>query len=268
MGRTQSQLLSKYFASGEPVIIARVDKAAGSTPREAGASMLITANRTDGTIGGGQLEFRVIETARQMLAEGRDREIMDIALGPELNQCCGGRVKISLASAGAADLEALKAAETSNPPAEVYIFGAGHTGSALARAITLLPLAVTLADSRPQCLETVDTEVQKIATPLPEQLVRDAKPGSAFVVMTHEHAVDFIITAAALVRGDAAYVGMIGSATKRELFARRFVEEGHDRSLLTSLTCPIGANRAGDKRPEVIAAITAAEIAGALFGLT
>ena len=82
--------------------------------------------------------------------------------------------------------------------------------------------------------------------------------------MTHDHSLDFLITAEALRRGEGAYVGMIGSATKRALFMNWLEDNGHGRDLGDSLTCPIGGSAVKDKRPEVIAALTAAEILGVL----
>ena len=90
--------------------------------------------------------------------------------------------------------------------------------------------------------------------------MRDAAPDSAFVVLTHDHSLDFLITGEALARGDARYVGLIGSATKRALFERWYRQSEAQAVNLETLTCPIGQNRSADKRPEVIAAFTAAEI--------
>ena len=98
-------------------------------------------------------------------------------------------------------------------------------------------------------------------TPLPEAEVRRAPPGSAYVILTHDHALDFLIAAEALARGDAAYVGMIGSATKRATFSRFARSRGIAPG---PLTCPIGGT-VRDKRPEVIAAFTAAEIMATLL---
>ena len=81
------------------------------------------------------------------------------------------------------------------------------------------------------------------------------------MVLTHDHALDFLIAREALARGDAAYVGMIGSRTKRVSFERwlRTAEDGGRRHR-RALVCPIGAAGRPDKRPEVIAAFVAAEI--------
>ena len=61
-------------------------------------------------------------------------------------------------------------------------------------------------------------DIETRLTPVPEEMVRDAPAGSAFVVLTHDHALDFLIVAEALKREDAAYVGMIGSKTKKATF--------------------------------------------------
>ena len=111
----------------------------GSTPREAGAEMMVSETTTIGTIGGGQLEYMAIDRARQMLARGEDRAVMDVPLGPEIGPCCGGRVELTL------DREpATRAA----PEPSVLIFGAGHVGRALARALLPLPFSPRLIDQR------------------------------------------------------------------------------------------------------------------------
>ena len=143
---------------------------------------------------------------------------------------------------------------------QVMIFGAGHVGRALAEALALLPLRTTLIDSRPEEMRLAPSGVDALLTPLPEAAVREAPAGSAFVVLTHDHALDFLIVREALARGDAAYVGMIGSRTKLAQF-RRWLRDDEDGAPDTSaLVCPIGAAGRPDKRPEVIAAFVAAEI--------
>jgi xanthine dehydrogenase accessory factor len=102
--------------------------------------------------------------------------------------------------------------------------------------------------------------IETCLTAMPEAVVRDAPAGSSFVILTHDHALDFLIAAEALQRPDAPYVGMIGSQSKRARFASWFKGEGYDPQLLNRLVMPIGAAGLGDKRPEVIAALAAAEI--------
>ena len=78
-----------------PFVAVTVAATEGSAPREPGATMLVGAAHLSGTIGGGHLELRAIDTARAMLADGRARHIERFALGPSLGQCCGGVVHLA-----------------------------------------------------------------------------------------------------------------------------------------------------------------------------
>ena len=197
------------------------------------------------------------------MPRGGDRETLDIPLGPEIGQCCGGRTILSVArldQAGWASLAVAAAAERLSLP-EVQIFGAGHVGRALAAALALLPVRPVLVDQRADELRLAAPGIDSLLTPLPEAAVRAASPGAAFVVMTHDHALDFLIAREALARDDAAYVGMIGSRTKRVSFERWLAREAAGPEVDTrKLVCPIGAAGRPDKRPEVIAAFVAVEI--------
>jgi xanthine dehydrogenase accessory factor len=251
---------------GGDVVMVRVANARGSTPRDTDAVMAVTRSAVAGTIGGGQLEWMAIARAREMLEASESAETLDIPLGPQIGQCCGGRVQLDLRRLDERLLGILRdeARGAEAGLAHVLIFGAGHTGKALARALEPLPLKTTLVDERPDSLAGFATGVDTLCTPVPESAVRDAPPGSAFVAMTHSHAIDFLIMAEALKRADAAYCGMIGSATKRAVFTGWLGDNGYDPALAQRLTCPIGGSAVRDKRPEVIAALTAAEIITAL----
>ena len=92
-------------------------------------------------------------------------------------------------------------------------------------------------------------------------MVRSAPAGTAFVVLTHDHALDFLIVAEALKRKDAAYVGMIGSKTKKATFRSWYLKSaGGNEADFSRLVSPIGGDGVKDKRPAVIAALAAAEI--------
>jgi xanthine dehydrogenase accessory factor len=254
------RLLPNDVASDGPAILVEIAAARGSVPRDAGAWMLVSAGEVAGTIGGGQLEYLAIDHARRMLRQAEAASDLNVPLGPEIGQCCGGRVSVkfrSLDAALGAELGARLAHARELRP-EILVFGAGHVGRALCAALALLPVRGILIDSRADEIRRAPDGVETRLTPLPESLVDLAPPGSAFVVLTHDHALDFLITDAALARGDAAYVGLIGSATKRARFAKWRAEHGACGGT-DGLTCPIGGP-SGDKRPEIIAAFTAAEI--------
>ena len=229
------------------MIRVRVTQALGSTPRDAGAEMFVTPDRVEGTIGGGQLEYMAIDRARQMLKLGEVQAQMNIPLGPEIGQCCGGRVALTLDREGPTPVDS----------PDALIFGAGHVGRALALALQPLPVTATLIDSRTEELALADRTVATRLTPLPEAEIRNARAGSAVIILTHDHALDFLLAAESLSRHDLSYVGMIGSVTKRAQFIRFARERGIDPA---PLICPIGAGFSPDKRPAIIAAFTAAEL--------
>lgn len=318
---TSREPLAAFLAENPLAALVEVVAARGSTPREAGAFMLVAPERTFGTIGGGQLEFMAIDQARQMMARvdashapvwlssplipdqdgesgaltapfaareeaeggatqrgGRkaasDRlpppETLSIPLGPEIGQCCGGRVELSLRIADAsvqADLLAqAEAADRALP--QVLIFGGGHVGRALAAALALLPLQVTVVETRADALFDMPESASIRLTPMPEALVREAGPRTAFVVLTHDHALDFLIVAEALKRRDAAYVGMIGSKTKKATFRTWYLGvAGGTATDFGRLVSPIGGDAVRDKRPPVIAAVAASEIVVAFASL-
>jgi xanthine dehydrogenase accessory factor len=252
--------IAVWVAGGVPTVIVRVRSTKGSAPRDAGAFMAVTADAATGTIGGGQLEWLAIARAREILGGKSALGEADFALGPELGQCCGGRSRLGFEMLDAAmlpHLQSERAAEQSAHPL-VHVFGAGHTGLALARALAPLPVRCILIDTRSLALAGVEGETVHAA--MPEDIVRSAPAGSAFVAMTHEHHLDFLVMAEALARRDAAYCGMIGSKTKRAVFAHWLANAGHPVTLAERLTCPIGGDAVRDKRPETIAALTAAEI--------
>ena len=254
--------LEGFLAREHRVVIVEVASAKGSTPRDEGTFMLVAPTEIHGTVGGGQLEYDAIENARKLLADAGGEARLDIALGPEIGQCCGGRVELTFTLADEEARRALDArlAEDERQKPQVWIFGAGHVGRALADALTMLPLNVFVVEARQSELDQLTSEVHHRLAALPEALVADIPPGSAVVIVTHDHALDFLIGQEALGRPDLAYVGMVGSKSKRGAFLHHLERQGIERSAADRLVLPIGGMAVGDKRPEVIAAMTASEV--------
>ena len=125
-----------------------------------------------------------------------------------------------------------------------------------------MPVNPIVIDNREDQIALCPDGVEKHLLALPEEDIRSAPDASVFVIVTHDHALDFLLAREALQRGDAAYVGMIGSKTKRGRFSNWLRQEcGPDAArMLEELVCPIGAGGVADKRPEIIAAMVAAEI--------
>jgi xanthine dehydrogenase accessory protein XdhC len=261
-----ARLLRDLLAQGGPAVLVTVTDTKGSVPREAGTRMIVTADESHGTVGGGRLEWEATLRARAMIEAGDPAETMRLPLGPEIGQCCGGYVALRLQPADAAlctELEAIEQRERALLP-PVLLFGAGHVGKALAVALAPLPLRVRWIDGRPGAFpKQIPDGIEAVLTERALAEVEAAPAGAAFVVMSHSHALDSMICAAALQRGDFTYLGLIGSRTKRAQFERGFRETGIAQEQIDRLVCPIGG-RLKDKRPPVIAALVAAELIQAL----
>jgi xanthine dehydrogenase accessory factor len=143
----------------------------------------------------------------------------------------------------------------------LFLFGAGHVGKALVFALAPLPFAVTWIDPRPDAFPGfVPGNVTPTAEPDPLTVLAPAPHGSFVLAMTHSHALDLAVVHAALADPRFAYVGVIGSKTKRARFTRRLAEAGVPAARVAELVCPIGVEGIRGKLPAVIAASTVAEL--------
>ena len=260
------RLVDSLLAEGSAALVTLV-ATKGSSPREAGTAMVVRpSGGFHGTIGGGALEWRALDEALAALRRGRGAPVHGaLALGPDLGQCCGGRVDWRIDVYDRADLDGLEslareeAARSQGAP--VVLFGAGHVGRALALALAPLPFAVRWIDSRAEAFPAL--------TPKGFALVRASDPpaelagapdGALIVVMTHSHPLDLAIVSEALRQNRFGYVGVIGSATKRARFESLLRKAGLPDSALAKLVCPIGIPGIGGKEPAVIAASVAAQL--------
>lgn len=287
--------LLKAIDRAEQAALVSVVRVFGSTPREAGARMVVTADEVIGTIGGGNLEWEAIQTARRRLAAAAiDPLHQTQILGPDLGQCCGGRVEIVTEVFSTADrvrIAAMAEREAAGKfilvgrivapdfveqfgerRGRLYLFGAGHVGRAVIAALApltetslvaaALPLDITWVDSRADCFEglALPPSVTAIAAADPATVMTSAEPGSYALIMTHSHALDYDLTAAALRRPNLAYVGLIGSATKRARFLHRLRADRIDPARIEALVCPVGLASIRSKHPAAIAAGIAAQL--------
>lgn len=260
------EAIRRWRDAGEAVARITVLVAKGSTPREAGAYMLVTSREQVGTIGGGRLEWDCMAEARTLLTEGGERLERHIPLGPAINQCCGGAVTVSIERV--VDMEALEREawkEREGLP-RLILFGAGHVGRALAKSLALLPLQLVWVDAREDEFGPVPPAVDAQVTSDWESILDAVPAGSGILVLTQSHTLDALITGAALARNDLRYVGMIGSRTKRKRFESAFRAIDIQQEQIDKLVCPIGDFGVRDKRPEMIAAFVTAEIAARFLG--
>jgi len=262
-------LLQQDDAQQAPWVRVTLSRVRGSAPREQGACMLVGATRTSGSIGGGHLEFRAIATARQLRARWIASEppaphVESHALGPALGQCCGGQVELHYEIAASAALP------SPTPLFHLQLFGAGHVGRAGQRALRPLPCHVDWIDEReqefppdvlaPEPEHPWPSTLRALAVDAPEAEIATAPPGAFYLVMTHSHDLDFRLGEVILRRSDIGWFGLIGSATKRARFLRRWRDRGVAETALQRLVCPIGISGIVGKAPEIIAASVAAQL--------
>jgi xanthine dehydrogenase accessory factor len=323
-----SNWLTSIEAQTAPAVLVTVAVVEGSGTRETGATMLVTADTQFDTIGGGHLEMRACEIAREMLAapasENFTRKLERFALGPSLGQCCGGVVHLAFERVGEHtqehfDLlrdklqqredswrlipldEAISALVFDSTgrclnhrtlplplefnidrpchvmrdragrrwlidPCRAYrphlvLFGAGHVGAAIIRALADLPCHVTWVDEREEMFPTeLPANVRVEATDMPEYVADSAPAGSSFLVLTHNHALDQRLSEHILRRAGDDWFGLIGSRTKRMQFEHRLSERGISRKRLDAMVCPIGLPGITNKAPAVIAASVVAQL--------
>jgi xanthine dehydrogenase accessory factor len=290
--------ITKALEAGEPCALVSVLKVEGSAPREAGARLILSRRGFHGTIGGGALEWRALAEAQKKLERGRSLTITSHALGPELGQCCGGRVEVLTEifdRTGLADARKLADAENSGAFATesclcsdhvarsivtgarsandvmiehfgetrrpLYLFGAGHVGRALVLALAPLPFAIRWIDSRPNAFPAATpANVEPVAAANPVNDLKAAPEGTFLLVMTHSHALDLAIVEQGLRDERFPYVGLIGSASKRARFLSRLRQAGIGEVRFSAFKCPIGVEGITSKEPAVIAAATVAEL--------
>ncbi|HEY5208104.1 MAG TPA: xanthine dehydrogenase accessory protein XdhC [Stellaceae bacterium] len=243
--------LNALAEAGTDAVLVTVVGVRGSTPREAGAKMVVTRDKIHDTVGGGHLELKAIELARAMLDAAPAPEapaLHRFPLGPSLGQCCGGEATLLL--------------EPIRPPQfHIALFGAGHVGTALVKLLGDLPCRVTWIDPRDGMFpEPPPANVTINISDEPEAEIDTLPAGTFVLVMTHSHPLDQRILEAALRRDDFRYVGLIGSATKRARFFSRLRARGLGEVELARLTCPIGIAGAGGKHPAEIAIAVAAQL--------
>lgn len=241
--------LADLQQQGEACVLVTIIEERGSTPRNAGSKMVVTAERIFETIGGGHLEYKAMEMAREMLAtRSQDTRLERFSLGASLGQCCGGATVLLFEPMG-------------QPQAQIAVFGAGHVGRALVPLLASLPCKVRWIDSREnEFPQHIPAGVQKVVNDEVVDEVENMPPGSYYIVMTHNHQLDLELTAAILKRGDFAYYGLIGSKTKRVKFEHRLRERGFEEALMARMRCPMGLAEVKGKLPVEIAVSIAGEV--------
>jgi xanthine dehydrogenase accessory factor len=201
---------------------------------------IVTATATIGSLGSGRLDDEATALARTMLVERAEPTLVTLGTDPGLE------VFVDLVR---------------KPDFAVVLFGAGHVGRAVVRALAGIDCRVTWVDTRDDAFPaTKPANVDCLTTDTPEAEVAVAPAGAYFLVMTHSHPQDEALAERILARDDVAYFGLIGSLPKRHQFERRLEARGISRARLATMTCPIGIAGITGKEPAVIAIAVAAQL--------
>jgi len=151
------------------------------------------------------------------------------------------------------------------PAVPLHLYGAGHVGRAIVHVLDGLPFDVAWVDtSRERFPDSAPRHARMVVAADPAKVASRAPAGALHLVMTYSHALDLAICEAVLRRGDFAYLGLIGSRTKRARFVKRLGEAGVAPAMLARLTCPIGIEAVRGKTPVRIAIATAAQLVAVL----
>ncbi|BFM06476.1 xanthine dehydrogenase accessory protein XdhC [Halioxenophilus aromaticivorans] len=238
---------------GEAYVLVTVLGTSGSTPREPGAKMVVTAEHCYDTIGGGQLEYLVTQAARQRLQDGEvGVDMRPFPLAAEAKQCCGGHVSVMLEAFAPADWR-------------LAVFGAGHVAQQLIPILARMPAKILWLDNRfdfalDRSLIPEGSNVELGYFEDPVDTILELPAATEVIILTHDHALDFELCKVALERPDIPFVGCIGSNTKAKRFEQRLLKTGLNESDLQRWVCPIGLPEVPGKLPIEVAVSISAQL--------
>ncbi len=244
--------INHLFERNEGFVLVTLLAVRGSTPRDTDSKMVVTENELFDSIGGGNLEFQITAKSRTMLGGSHAvKTIEEFSLGPSLGQCCGGRATVLFEYFPATLFN-------------VVLFGGGHVASALVNILRELPCKLDWIDSREEFVaqHTGDGSLQFHEAP--EQFVQGAPAFASYLIMTHDHSLDYVLCEEILSRqskkGDVKFCGLIGSKSKSSKFRKRLAFKEFDSTVIKQLKCPVGLADIPGKRPMEVAVSIAAEL--------
>lgn len=234
--------------AGEAVVLATIVKARGSVPRRAGAKMLVYEDgRISGTVGGGEMESRVIDQAQGALKEGRPRLLPYSLVEPDKGDpgVCGGEVEIYL--------------EPYTPPATVFVIGCGHVGQAVADLAHWLGYRVVVSDDRPDLAtpEVVPHADVYLPGDIEEALATHNITRNTYIVLTTRNVLIDRQILPHLVDTPAPYIGVIGSKRRWAETVKLLRVDGIAEDQLARFHSPIGLELSAETPAEIAVSIMA-----------
>jgi xanthine dehydrogenase accessory factor len=244
------QALAELEQTHEPAALCTVVKSEGSTPRHVGSKMLVYSDgHFIGTVGGGDLEHRVMDEAWMSLADGQARHLHYNMSDPSRGDpgVCGGQVEVFV--------------EPILPAPLLVVIGAGHVGQAVAHLAKWLGFRVAVCDDRTEFCnaETVpdaDAFYPVTMDQLPQQIKIDRR---TFLILTTRGSNVDAAGLAPLLDSPAAYIGVIGSKRRWTTTVKALKEKGISEEKIAKVHSPIGLELHAET-PEEIAVSIMAEV--------
>lgn len=240
MMKQQQQIFAELQSLDKPAALCTIISVKGSSPLHEGAKMLIREDGTIlGTIGGGNLEKKVITDALTVIESGNTATFSHDLLHQHA-MCCGGVVKVFI--------------EPFMPKNRLFIFGAGHVGKALALAALPLDFDIVVIDDRKEFVESLKHhEISTLHLSFPDALKALPFNSRTYIcILTYSHAVDRDLLFHCL-KQPHAYLGMIGSRRKVQVTRKMMLESGHANDAeMDAIDMPMGLD-IGAEGPEEIA---------------
>jgi xanthine dehydrogenase accessory factor len=243
-----SQALVQVLQDNKPAAVATVVKTRGASPREAGAKMLVYPDGSIvGSVGGGEMELRVITAAKDALSDGKPR-YLDMPLSNEAHgdpMICGGEMEVFV--------EPIALAPT------LLVVGAGHIGAALAQLAEQVGFRVVVLDDRPDFVtpSSFPHANERIAGDLVEKIRSiDITPQTYVVLVTRAHTLDAALLGA-VVDKNAAYIGMLGSERRVLTVKGILKQKGVSEVALKRVHAPIGIEIQAETPQEIAVSIMA-----------
>lgn len=251
MNGEEQQLLEQLLAAqkrGEPVALAVIIRDQGSVPRHAGTKMLVYGDgRALGTIGGGEMESRVVAAALEALSDGRPRLVPYSLVDPQRGDpgVCGGSVEIYV--------------EPYPAPETLFVLGCGHVGRALAALGKWLGFRVVAWDDRAELATraNVPDADALLSGSLDELLAAQPIDSRAYLALvTRNVGLDRQLLPP-LLDTAAAFIGVMGSRRRWAETKRQLTADGLAAEKLARIVSPIGLELNAESPNEIAVSIMA-----------
>ena len=244
------QALAEVEKNNESAALCTVVKSIGSTPRHVGSKMLVYPDgKFIGTVGGGDLEHRVLDEAWIAMGDGQSRLLSYTMADPSRGDpgVCGGTVEVFV--------------EPILPPAMIVVIGTGHVGKAVVHLAKWLGFRVAASDDRPEFCNPESVPGADAYYPvemgkLPEQLKINKR---TYIVITSRGANVDVQGLPSLLESNPAYIGVIGSKRRWLTTVKGLKQKGVSEDKIARVHSPMGLELNAET-PEEIAVSILAEI--------